>query len=264
MRIGSILHGLGTGARAVLLGAVALGCATTSGKDERQVELHRAKVHYDVGVERMAQGRTALALRELKRAQELDPSDAWIPLALAEGYRRKGRLEQAEQHLMRALELRPDFQSARLNLAALYVQLKRYEDAIPHASALTEDPTFPAPWRALTNLGWAQLQLGRRKEARRHLELAVEYHDGYWPALLDLGILEAEEGNRLAALQLFERVLEREPGPLAEAEVHFRMAEIFVSLGQRDRAIQHLTAVRERRPSGTWGKRSADYLKLLR
>ena len=76
--------------------------------------------------------------------------------------------------------------------------------------------------------------------------------------------MEAREGNRLAALQLFERVLEVEPGPHAEAEAHYRTAEIHVSLGQRGRAIEHLSAASERRASGTWGKRSADYRKLLR
>lgn len=255
------LGGASLGVGVALL--VGLGCAT-SGKSAKELELHRARVHYDLAVEHMAQGRTALALRELQQAEQLDPNDPWIPLALGEGYRRKGRLEQAEQHLLRAMEVDPGSQTARLNLSALYVQMKRYEDAIPLAVTLADDPTFPAPWRALTNLGWAELQLGRRKDARRHLELAAEYHEGYWPAQLNLGILEAEEGNRLEALQRFEHVLTRKPGPLPEAEAHFRMAEIYVSLGQRERAIQHLTAVGERRPSGTWGKRSADYLKLLR
>jgi tetratricopeptide (TPR) repeat protein len=264
----SISHVARRGAIRVL-GAIAvvcaLGCATTQPvEDGADVKLHKARIHYDVAVQHLASGRSALAIRELQQAAELDPSDPWITLALAEAYRRKGRVEEAETYLLRCLEIKPGWQHARLNLSALYIQLDHHQEALVHAKALVDDPTFPAPWRALTNLGWAEFKLGRRQPAREHLEQALEYHDGYWPALLDLGILEATEGNRLQALALFERVLALEPGPFAEAETHFRMGEIYVSLGQRERAIRHLTAVGEQRPSGTWGKRSADYLKLLR
>lgn len=258
-RIRALLPALGL----LVLAAASGGCATTS-PDNGDAELHRARVHYDLAVDHLAKGRHALAIRELIQAERLDPTDPWIPLALGEAYRRKGHQEEAEAALLRAVAADPAFQQGRLNLSALYIQLGRHAEAIPHAAALAEDPTFPSPWRALTNLGWAEFKLGRLGDARRHLELATEYDPEYWPALLNLGILEAREGKPLAALQRFEQVLRLGPGRLAEAEAHFRMAEIYVSLGQRERAIEHLSAVDPGRASGQWGKRSADYLRLLR
>ena len=59
-------------------------------------------------------------------------------------------------------------------------------------------------------------------------------------------------------------MLAQKPGPIAEAEAHYRMATIYISLGNRAKAVHHLTAATETRPSGEWGKRSADYLKRLR
>jgi Tfp pilus assembly protein PilF len=224
----------------------------------------RARAHYRLGVENLRLGRPALAVRELLSAQEYNADDAWIHLALAEAYRMQGRLDLAEESLGESLRLRPKFQEARLNLSALYIQMDRYEEAIGESQRLLQDPTFPVPWKALTNQGWAELQLGRHAEARRSLELALQYHDHYWQAHLNLGILEAQQGHHLEALERFERVVALEPGPLGEAEAHFRIAEIYVSLGNRDRAVHHLTAVTRGGPSGPWGKRSEDYLKRLR
>lgn len=241
------------------------GCATGGGSLTTQLETdRRARAHYKLGVENLRLGRPALAVRELLAASEYEPKDPWVHLALAEAYRMQGHYGPAEKSLEESLRLRADFQEARLNLSALYVQMDRFDEAIAESQRLLRDPTFPVPWKALTNQGWAEIQLGRNADARRSLELALQYHEDYWQSHLNLGILEAKEGHHLEALERFERVLALEPGPMGEAEAHYRIAEIYVSLGNRDRALQHLTAVTRGGPSGPWGKRSEDYLKRLR
>ena len=54
------------------------------------------------------------------------------------------------------------------------------------------------------------------------------------------------------------------PGPLATAEANYRIADVYVSLGNHKRAVEHLMAASSQRPSGPWGKRSEDYLRRLR
>lgn len=266
---------------AVALGAAPpmLGCATSAGPDtgsgfparsdarggtDRETDAERARSHYRLGSDHLRHGRAALAIRELRTAAEYDPSDPWVHLALAEAYIHRGHLEDAETHLRRALELRPGFQEAMLHLSALYIHMERYPEVVPIAQALVDDPTYPQPWKALVNLGFAEFKLGRIDDARRHLELAVAYHENYWQALLNLGILEEKEGRKVEALQRFERVVETQPGPMAEAEAHYRMALIYISMGNRERALEHLTVSASKRPSGPWGKRSEEYLRRLR
>jgi tetratricopeptide (TPR) repeat protein len=246
--------------------ASATGCATTGGgkRAERELAQKRANSHYDLGVDHLENGRLALALREFMNAEQFRPDDPQIQYALGEAYMRQGKLADSERHLLRALALADDYHDARLLLSTLYVHQERYEEAIREAAILVEDPTFPGPWRALTNQGWAELQLGRNADARRHLELARDYNDRHWPTLLDLGILELKEGHRLEAIELFRKTLELRPGPRAEAEVNYRLGEIYVSLGKRDRAIGHLMAAVAQAPDGQWGKKSEEYLKLLR
>jgi Tfp pilus assembly protein PilF len=239
------------------------GCATTS-PEAREDQERRARGHYEMAMNHMREGRTGIAISELQAAAALEPDDPWTQLALGEAYRLKARNEDAERHLKRALDLRPDFHAAKLNLAALYIGMERYERTIELSRELLADATFPVPWKALTNEGYAYYKLGRRAEAREALEKAVAYNEGYWPALLDLAILEADEGRQIEALERLERVLAQKPGSLATAETHYRMAVAYMSLGNRDKAVHHLSVAVETRPGGEWGKRSADYLKRLR
>jgi len=276
-----MLRLLAAGALAAL-GAGSLACATSQtassaspgarSMPERKGEAaapgpsdaeRRARMHYEVAIDRMRSGRNPEAIGELLQAVRLDPADANIRLALAEAYRRSGRVTETEQHLLAALEIDPNFQPAHLNLSGLYIQLERYEEATAHARQLLDDATFPSPWRALTNLGWAEYKLGQVEEAAQHLRLALDYREDYWPARLNLGILAADRGDRDQAIDHFERVLAAEPGPLAEAEARYRLAELYVSMGDKRRAIAQLHKASDLRPSGPWGKRSAEYLQSL-
>jgi Tfp pilus assembly protein PilF len=250
------------GALAFMLPLVS-GCAITNPETKAEHE-RKARGHYEMAMSHLREGRTGIAITELEAARELDPNDPWTELALGEAFRLKARNEDAERHLKRALHLRPDFHAARLNLAALYIGMDRFEETIELSKQLLDDPTFPGPWKALTNQGYAYYKLGRRAEARASLEKAIQYHDRYWPALLDLAILDSDEGHQIEALERLERVLDEKPGGLASAEVHYRMAVAYMSLGNRDKAVHHLSVAIETRPSGEWGKRSADYLKRLR
>ena len=85
----------------------------------------------------------------------------------------------------------------------------RYEEAAEQAQVLVDDPTFPAVWRAYSNLAVAELALKKYAEAREHAEMALEFDPAYWPALLTLGSLEYEQGHVLEAITYFERTLEQ-------------------------------------------------------
>jgi type IV pilus assembly protein PilF len=248
-----------------LVGLMALlGCATPGAKLEREREIKKARAHFELGVDHLSHGRVALGLRELMSAERLDPNNARIQHALGDAYTRRDKMEEAERHLRRALELHPAYHDARLRLSNLYIHLQRYQEAIAETETLLDDPTFPGPWRALANQGWAEFRLGRRADARRDLELAREYNERYWPALLNLGILEAQEGHYPEAIALFEEMLELRPRASAVAEANYRLAEIYVSIGKRKRAVGHLKTAVAQAPGDLWGKKSEEYLKLLR
>lgn len=241
-----------------------IGCATATHRADEELRVKRANSHFNLGLDYIRNNRLALALRELLSAEQFDPRDPRIQQALADAYTMRGKPVEAEQHYRRTLELDPTLHEARLNLSSLYIQLDRYEESLVHASMLAEDATFSGPWRALVNQGIAEYQLGRVDAARSSLRLGLEYRSDYWPALFYLGILEMEEGRQFEALEYFRQVLEYEPDLATQAEVNYRIGEIYVSLGNRKQAIGHLQAAVAQTPGGPWGVKSEEYLKLLR
>jgi type IV pilus assembly protein PilF len=253
----------------LLLALLSSGCASTTSK-ERADEIALAAAIRDVGIDHLAQGRTARSIRKLDEARLKNPKDPVTYLWLGEAYRRKGMLERAEENFVRALELSPDktsfdHQETVLNLAALHIQMKRYEEAIVGCDLLIADPTVSTPWRALTNRGWAQYKLGRDDEARESYEEALDFHPNYSPAQFNLGILEQKELHMVEAIRRFEQAIEgQRMGPDAVAEANYRIAEIYVTLGRRGKAIEHFTMAMEVSPYGDWASQSKSYLELLR
>ena len=132
------------------------GCATTSPEAKAEHRAQGALATTRSALNHLQRGPHRHRDRASSRTRDkLDPNDPWIQLALAEAYRLKARNAEAERHLKRALELRPDFHAARLNLSALYIQMGRYEEAVELCERAPGRPTFPVPWKALTNQGWA-------------------------------------------------------------------------------------------------------------
>jgi tetratricopeptide (TPR) repeat protein len=250
---------------AVWAAGLLLGCATDSGPgDEELVKtFQQATARRDLGIDHVVKGRVALGIRDLSYALSLNPADPETLHWLGEAYRRKDRLTEAEDYLVQALEIDPGRHDTRLNLSGLYIQMNRFEDAIEEAQLLIDDPLYPRPWQAHNNQGWAQLELGRVGEARANFARALDYRRGYWPTHLNLGILEAREGHKLKAIEHFRSVLDRELGGSVSAEASYRLGEVYVSLGRRDRAVKYFTAAVEQSPHGRWGKRSEGYLRLL-
>ena len=258
---------LGTPARlaaALLVCSTSVGCASLGGGQDAEARKRQARAHYDIGADHIQKGHLELGLRELLIAERFDPRDEKIQNSLGVTYYQKGKVSLGEAHLRRAVELRPDFQEARFNLAVLLLKEERWPECIEESSRLIDDPTFVAPWRALSTRGWCEYKAGRVEEARRLLELSRDYESKDSTTLLNLGILEADQGNRRQAIALFEQVLTLKPGASAEAEVNYRLGELYVALGERERAVGYLTAALTKMPGGPWGRKSEETLKRMR
>ena len=248
----------------LLLGVSALACASPPPPERDAGQATReAHARRNLGVDHLLKGRTAVAIRELNHAAVLDPADASTQLWLGEAHRRQRRLKNAQDHAERAVRLDPGLHSARLNLSGLYLQLGLYPEAAEQVQVLLDDPTYETPWQALNNRGWAEFQLGHDEQARRSFQEALEFAQNYWPARLNLGILEESVGQGRAAIVEFQKVIANSPQS-AIAEANFRVAELYVSMGERQHAISHFEASVDSAPRGKWSERSRELLELLR
>ena len=231
-------------------------------EDERKRDQARAR--RDLGIDYLSKGQNAIALRELVFAVKANPDDPATQLWLGEGYRRQGHDDLALAAMTEAVRLEPTYQVAHNNLSAFYIQLEDYENAVKHAQVLIDDPLYGQPWKAFSNRGYAQMKLGRIAEARESLETATEFRKDFWPASLNLGLLERDAGNKLKAVKHFQRVIKHPVGHGPRAEASFHIAQILVSIGHREKAIKYFTASAQNDPDGRWADQSRDYLKILR
>lgn len=92
----------------------------------------QAKLHFRHFILLQALGRTSEADFAFDLAMQYDPSLPEIHNELGIRAFRKGNINLALQNFERAVRLNRDFLDARKNLADLYVQAGRPEDAIPH------------------------------------------------------------------------------------------------------------------------------------
>jgi type IV pilus assembly protein PilF len=161
------------------------GCATTAQRADADLRKRQAQSHYDLAIDHIQNGRLELGLRDLLAAQRLDPRDERVQSTLGVAYYQKGRVSEGEHHLLQALALRPDYHDARFNLTVLLLREGRWSECIAQSQQLFDDPTFVAPWRALTTRGWCEYKSGNVAEARRLLELSRDYDARDWSTLLN-------------------------------------------------------------------------------
>ena len=244
--------------------ALASACSTVGPR-----EIALADSHRDLADAKLSQGEPEMAIKEYQAAIAINPADLEAHYGLAQAYRVKNMLPDTERELREIVRLDPKHHEARLSLGVTYLQMERWSDAAAEFTVLTEDPTFVRPSRALVNLGWAHYKSGDLEAAKADFERALRADPANHVAHLDLGIVFYDKGELVEAIRHFEEavnlVAERPVkvfGP-AEAEARYRMAQAYLRLGQRDRAVETLRVAVERGGESEWGRKSTDYLKVL-
>jgi protein O-GlcNAc transferase len=202
-----------------------------------------ALLHMRLGMALGAQGRTAEAITELKRASALAPDNPEAMLNLANALAESGQAAEAENLLRRVLTRKPDHGDARFNLGTLYTRLGRLDEAVAEfRKLLTHYPDNAdahnnlgivlerqAQWEAaaeayrkaltlegnhlsaLNNLGNVLRSQRRAEEAAEHyaraMNIAPAHADGY----LNMGMLRAGQNQLKEASEWFRKALAVDP-----------------------------------------------------
>lgn len=184
---------------ALLLGA----CAHVSAREREQAQLH-----YDLAVESLV-SQPQSAFQETEKALALDPglAEAWHVkgILLHQSF---GRLDEAHAAYLKALELKPGFSEARTNLGNLYIDMKRYDDAIAQFEKALNDVLFKDTYIAHGNMGWAYYRKGDVAQALDHLKASVTINPGYCLGHLKLGEVYEAQGDDDSACKYFGRYRE--------------------------------------------------------
>jgi type IV pilus assembly protein PilF len=167
------------------------GCKHVPSEKERDA----AGLHYDMGVEAQLKD-PATAIKQYEMALELDPEmpEAWHAKGVLE-HVVFGKLDEAKASYEKALQFNPRFSAALTNLGNIYLEQKRYDEAIKKYEAALNDMTYREPWIAQANLGWARYKLGDSRGAIESLKSSVTTSPKFCFGYLKLGNIYEEQGN---------------------------------------------------------------------
>lgn len=210
---------------APLLAALALsGCKHVPTEKEQR----GAQIHYDLGVQVQTTDPQA-AFSEYEEALKLDPdfpeAHNAIAVLLHMSFRRP---DEAVDHYKRALELRPGFSEAKTNLANVYLDQKRYDEAIPLYEAALNDMLYREPYTAQNNLGWALYKKGEVRAGIDAIKAAVTTNPKFCQGHRNLGLIYEEQGNTDESCKSFARYREACPDV---ADAHYREGVCLAKVG---------------------------------
>ncbi len=217
---------------ALALAALCFAAACKHIPTER--ELQGAQIHYDLGIQAQTTGDLQGAFKEYEEALRLDPNFPEAHNATALLYHLTfQRMDDAITHYRRALEIRPAFSEAKVNLANVYLDQARYDEAIALYEQVLNDILYVTPYIAQANLGWALFKKGELKRAVERTKAAVTTNPKFCLGFKNLGTLYDAQGDVEESCRSFGKFQEACP---EAAEAHFRAGVCQAKLGRTDAA----------------------------
>ena len=134
----------------------------------------------------------------------------------------------------RAVHISPAFASARYNLAVIYFQQKKLDQALGHLDALVElEPENARGLRMRSQIRFGQ---GQIQSAREDLDRVLRIDPQDPPSWHLLGVIHFQQGRNRDAVDAFDQVLKLDP---SISQTHVNLAQAFERLGQNRKAQDH-------------------------
>jgi len=215
--------------------------AVTLDENLPAAHLALASVHFDFEYD------WGKAQREYELVLRLSPKDAAARSSYATYLGAMGRFAEARAEAERAEASKPSA-ATEYTLARIYYWLRRYDEAAEYCrSSLKKEETGVAHFL----LGFVYVAQNKAKEATPELKRAVSMLSNNGGALAALAYAYAMGGKKDEALRIVDELRTKQNRNRAEfVIVPYRLAAVYVSLGDKDRAIEWLRKDYERR--GRW------------
>jgi len=199
MRLQPWLAGLTLG-WAVLAGLSGCATATSAGTDietasDESEARRRARLRLELAVGYFEQGKTTIALDELKQVIALDSSFAEAYNLRGLIYMRLNDQSLAEESFRRAASLNPRDANVLHNYGWLQCQQARYPEALRTFAQALANPTYGGRAKTLMAQGVCEARAGKRAEAEQSLLRAYELDAGNPVTGYNLALLLMQRGE---------------------------------------------------------------------
>lgn len=232
---------------AMVLALLVSSCATSSSsldavatrdivtESDKSPERKRANIRLELALAYFQEGKTTIALDEVKLALAADPSyfDAYNLRGLI--YMALNDQTLAQASFNKALSLRPRDPDVLHNLGWMKCQQGMYAQGIAHFEDALANPQYGARAKSLMTLGLCQMRAGLRSQAEANLQKAYEYDAGNPVTGFNLANLLFQRGDLTRARFYIRRLNNSE---LANAESLWLGIRIEKRLGNADAVAQ--------------------------
>jgi type IV pilus assembly protein PilF len=191
----------------LLLSALLAGCVTTGDvnpmkTDRGQDEARDAYIQLGIGY--LQQGNTGRAKVPLKKALDIDPSNADAHAALALVFQSEMEVDLADEHYRKALSARGEDTRILNNYGSFLFEQKRYPEAMERFQQASKDNLYQERSRVFENMGLTALMMKQREQAKKYFERALRLNVRQSTALLEMSILTYEDKNFVQSKGYYE------------------------------------------------------------
>lgn len=183
-----------------------------------EINPNYATAHHWYSLTLTETGRFEEALREITRAQEVDPLSLIISYNVALTQLFMGDVNGSVQQSKRLIDLDPNFPRAHQSLAQAYLKQERYLEAIEEFQKAVR--LSPGDRQSLRDLGYGYAVAGKRSEALdilQQLQAKYEKHEAF---AADVGAVFAGLGDKDGAFTWLEKDFQGRDGRLARIRYH--------------------------------------------
>jgi tetratricopeptide (TPR) repeat protein len=237
------------GAIRVLLTGLILACTTQNLAEQKA----QAEAIRNLGEAYLQQGKYRVALKQLKKAEALYPSDHLLQDDLGLAYLYLKDQDQAISHFKKALEIKDDYNPARNNLGNAYAEKKEWDKAIEQYKIVTTDLLYGTPQFPLSNLGVVYYELQEYELSAQYYLKALNIKPDFVQALYGLAKTYMAMDRTPEAIVKLEKAVSISPD---SAVLYFELAGAYALNRDYTRAMSAYHKVVELDPNSTLADRA--------
>ena len=243
----------------LLLLLIASGCVT--GRSQTLEKPNPALYHYQMGLSFLNERNYTSALVDLTEANKLDPDNPEVLYNLGKAYMGKKRPDLAEPILLRAIILKPNYSIARNDLGVVYLELKRWDNAVQQFKIVKDDLFYENSENAAINLGLAYLGRGDYAKALEELRSVAVMNPRKPEVRLSIGRVMFAMDKSEEAIAEYNKALEiyRDYGA-----AYYYLGQAHLKLNNIDAARTAFKDAVRLVPDTELGRAAIGYLDLLK
>ena len=240
---------LAVGVVCVLLTGLILACTTQNVAEQKGQE----EAIRNLGEAYLRQGKYRIALKHLKKAEALYPSDHILQDDLGLAYLYLKDPDLAIFHFKKALEIKDDYNPARNNLGNAYAEKKEWDKAIEQYKIVTADLLYGTPQFPLSNLGVVYYELEEYELSAQYYLKALDIKPDFVQALYGLAKTDIATDRVPEAIAKLENAVDISPD---SAILYFELARAYALNQDYTKALSAYHRVVELNPTSTLADRA--------